>query len=258
MEYSTVTELAGDEISSVQLKNCIQRYYWAGNFCEGKDVLEVACGTGQGLGFLASHSKKILAGDFTLSNLEIAKSHYGNTIPLLQLNAQDLPFKDGSLDVILLLEAIYYLPEANKFLSESRRVLRKNGRVLIVTTNKDIFGFNPSSFSTTYYGISELKDLLLKNGFSCEFFGVDSENVSSFRKIIVRWVKYLAVTLNLIPKTMEGKKWLKKIIFGDLVKLPNEIKEGMSAFVEPSLLDDSKAETEHEILFCSALVNKND
>jgi ubiquinone/menaquinone biosynthesis C-methylase UbiE len=258
VKFSTITELAGDEVTSSQLKNCIQRYYWAGKFCKEKRILEVGCGTGAGLGYLSEISRCCVAGDYTLGNLKIAKSHYRERIPLLQIDAQELPFRDRSIDVLLLLETIYYLPEADKFLRESRRILSKEGRVLIVTVNKDIFGFNPSPFSSAYYGVVELKALLAECGFSCEIYGVNSSKKSSLRKTIVRWLKCLGVVLNLIPKTMEGKKWLKKIIFGGLVRLPREIKGGMDDFLKPSLLDSSKLDSEHEILFCSAYVKEND
>ena len=49
IDYSTVTELAGDEITAEQLERLCHRYYWAGTFCAGKDVIEAACGTGPGL-----------------------------------------------------------------------------------------------------------------------------------------------------------------------------------------------------------------
>ena len=42
-----------------------------------------------------------------------------------------MPYKDNSMDVIIFFEEIYYLPSAEKFISEYRRVLRNGGKVLI-------------------------------------------------------------------------------------------------------------------------------
>ena len=151
--YSTVTELAGDEITAEQLERLCHRYYWAGTFCAGKDVIEAACGTGPGLGYLSKVAKSIRAGDYMTNILQRAKNHYGNRIDLRQFDAQDMPFEDHSADVVILFEAIYYLPRADKFVSECRRVLRKAGQVLIATANKDLYDFNPSPFSHTYYGV---------------------------------------------------------------------------------------------------------
>ena len=47
-DYSTVTEVGGDDVSRAQVERLCHRYYWAGAYCLGKDVLEVACGTGAG------------------------------------------------------------------------------------------------------------------------------------------------------------------------------------------------------------------
>ena len=49
-----------------------------------------------------------------------------------------MPYKDNSIDVIILFEAIYYLPSVEKFVSECWRILRDRGKVLIATANKDL------------------------------------------------------------------------------------------------------------------------
>ena len=40
---------------------------------------------------------------------------------------------------------------------------------------------------------------------------------------MLRPIKKLAVMLGIMPKTTAGKKWLKRIVFGGLVKMPVEI-----------------------------------
>lgn len=74
-----------------------------------------------------------------------------------QFDAQNMPHADNSMDVIIIFEAIYYLPSAERFVSECKRVLRDGGRVLVVTANKDLYDFNPSPHSYKYYGVIELK-----------------------------------------------------------------------------------------------------
>ena len=144
IDYSTVTELAGEEISSEQLDRLCHRYYWAGTYCTGKDILEAACGTGPGLGYLAGLARSLRGGDFDENILGFVQAHYGDRIELKQFDAQDMPYEDHSLDVVILFEAIYYLPSAKKFVDECRRVLRDDGKILIATANKDLYDFNPS------------------------------------------------------------------------------------------------------------------
>ena len=84
----------------------------AGQYCADKDVVEVACGSGQGLGYLAGIAGSFEAGDFSDEILSIARQHYGERISLKQFDAQDMPFEDKSKDVIILFEAMYYIPDA--------------------------------------------------------------------------------------------------------------------------------------------------
>ena len=41
------------------------------------------------------------------------------------------------------------------------------------------------------------------------------------------------MTAGLLPKTMAGKKLLKRLVFGELVPMPAEITAGMCAYVPP-------------------------
>lgn len=254
--FLSVTELAGDEVTQEQVERLCNRYYWAGTYCEGKDVLEAACGTGQGLGYLAKRAKSISAGDYTADLLNIAKEHYGNRIELKQFDAQAMPYTDNSMDVILLFEAIYYLPSAGKFVSECRRVLRKGGRVLIATANKDLYDFNPSPYSHTYYGVVELNQLFSKQGFSVECFGNTPVAQVSLRQKILRPIKKMAVELGLVPKTMGSKKLLKKLIFGGLIKMLAEIEEGLFLYVEPTRLSVSEPDRQHKVIYCAATLQE--
>lgn len=252
-DYVSVTELAGDEVTQEQVDRLCNRYYWAGCYCVGKDVVEVACGTGQGLGYLANVAKSLKAGDYSEDILKIARSHYGQRIELKQFDAQDMPYDDDSFDVIILFEAIYYIPSADKFLSECKRVLRHGGKILIATANKDLYDFNPSPHSYQYYGIKELGELFRKQGFSAQCFGCFPVEQASLRQKALRPVKMIAAKLGLIPKTMKGKKLLKRLMFGKLVYMPAEITEDMTPFTEPDPLPMDKPDTRHKVIYCAAI-----
>jgi len=222
-DYISVTEIAGDEVTQEQIDRMCNRYYWAGQYCSGKDVVEVACGTGQGLGYLSGIARSIEAGDYSEKILSIASRHYGDRIILRQFDAQDMPFEDRSKDVIIIFEALYYIPDADRFVKECARVLRPGGKVLVANANKDLFDFNPSPHCYEYHGVRELKVLFERHGFETEFFGDTPVEGVSMRQKILRPVKKLVVTLGIMPKTTAGKKWLKRIVFGGLVEMPAEI-----------------------------------
>jgi len=252
IDYSTVTEIAGEEITLEQFERLCHRYYWAGTYCAGKDVIEAACGSGPGLGFLLGLAKSLRAGDYDGGILQIARQHYGDRVELRQFDAQDMPFEDHSADVVILFEAIYYLPSAERFVQECRRVLRKGGQVLIATANKDLYDFNPSPFSHTYYGVVELGQLFTGLGFAAECFGYLSVREVSLRQRVLRPVKRLAVSLGLVPKTMGSKKLLKRLVFGRMTTMPAEITEGMIAYRPPKPLALSEPDHEHKVIYCAA------
>lgn len=252
-DFSTVTELSGDEVTAEQVERLCHRYYWAVSYCQDKDVLEVACGAGQGLGSLARVARNLTAGDITATLVDAAKQHYGDRVDIRVMDAEHLPFPDQSLDVVILFEAIYYLPSASCFVDECRRVLRPGGRVLVATANKDLFDFNPSPYSNTYYGVVELGGLFGSAGFKCEFFGCYPYSTLTLRQRLLRPIKRLAVGLNLIPRTMSGKKLLKRLVFGRLVKMPSEIGERDHSYVAPLGLQSGLADHEHKVIYLSAL-----
>jgi len=222
-DYISVTEIAGDEVTQEQVDRLCNRYYWAGQYCNGKDVVEVACGTGQGLGYLAGIAKSLEAGDYSDAILSIARQHYGKRIALRQFDAQEMPFADRSKDVIIIFEALYYIPDANRFIQECARILRPGGKILVVNANKDLFDFNPSPYSYEYHGVRELKDLFERHGFGTEFFGDTPLGSVSIKQKILRPVKKAVISMGFMPKSMAAKKILKKLVFGNLVRMPAEI-----------------------------------
>src|SRR5438034_2382376 len=236
IDYSTVTEAHGTQITREALDMMWTRYAFAADLCRGRDVLEVACGAGQGLGLLARHARRVVGGDYTMSLLEMARRQYGAAIPLARLDGHRLPFAAGTFDVVILFEAIYYLSHADAFLDECRRVLRPGGVVIVSTVNREWSEFNPSPFSTKYWSARELTGLLAAKGFAAEVHGGFVAARASARDALVAAIKRIAVALRLIPKTMAGKRLLKRLFLGSLVDFPGEIREGMATYSAPTPL----------------------
>lgn len=251
-DFLSVTELAGDEVSQEQVKRITDRYAWAASYCQDRDVVEVACGTGQGLGMLAAKARSVVGGDLNERAISIARQHYGSRIELQVFEAGKMPFPDRSKDVILLFEAIYYLPNVAQFLLECKRVLRPGGVLLIATANKDLFDFNPSPFSRTYYGAKELVELLEDHGFSPRLYGNTPVGTVSARQKVFRPIKKMARDLNLIPKTMAGKKMLRRLVFGKLTAMPREVQGDPITSESLPHLSGEVGDTAHKVLFCEA------
>lgn len=254
--FVDVTEMAGQKVSAEQLMRTCHRYYWARQFVEGRDAIEVACGAGPGLGYLAQHARAVVGGDISAEVLDRARAVYGDTIPLQVFDAAKMPYPDASFDAVILFEAIYYLPDADAFMAEARRVLRPGGHVLIATANKDLYDFNPSPFSTRYYGVVELGELCRRHGFEADFWGYVDVTKVSLRQRVLRPIKTLAVKLGLIPKTMGGKEFLKRLVFGSMVDMPGSILDTPHPYSKPDPIAADRADSRHKVVYCAARLDR--
>lgn len=251
-DFTDVTEMAGEEISPEQLFRLANRYYWAGAYVDGKDVIEVACGTGPGLGYLAERARSLRAGDYSQAMVDAVSAHYGDRVACSQFDAQEMPFEDNSADVILIFEALYYLPSAEAFIAECKRVLRPSGHVLVSNANPDLFDFNPSPHSFAYHGVMGLSDMFASAGFETQFWGSTPLDKAGLRQRILRPLKRFVVSAGLMPKSMAGKRLLKRLVFGEPVRMPAEISAGMVETETPTPLPADRPDTGHKVIYCAA------
>jgi len=221
-DFSIVTELPGDRITREAMRMLQTRYALARNFCAGKDVLELACGPALGLAYLAGNAK-VVGGDCNLRLLRDALVRTGNELPLVCLDAQCLPFRGESFDVVLLFEAIYYLDDPKRCICECQRVMRRGGSLILCLANRDWPGFNPSPFSTRYFSAVELYDFLAECGFAAEIYGAFPSKPSTIVQHVRDGVRRLAVGMNLIPKTLRHKATLKRLFYGSLETIGTEL-----------------------------------
>ena len=226
--YVPVTELPGSGATEEQVLMLAARYRLAGELTAGRDVLEVACGPGIGLGYIARRARRVVGGDVDERLLQAARRHYGGRISLLRLDAQALPLAGRTFDAIILFEALYYLHEPERFLAETRRVLRPGGMLLISTVNREWRGFNPSPHATRYLSASELRALLETQGFAADLLGGFPPAAPTLRARALALARDTAVRLHLIPRTMQGKQVLKRLVYGRLTLLPPELTNGLT------------------------------
>jgi len=179
------------------------------------------------LGYIAEVANKVVGGDIDEQLVKIAATNSIDNpkIKVLQLDAQSLPFADNNFDLILLFEAIYYIPDVLKFTYEAKRVLRPGGTIIIATANCEWHGFNRSPFSTKYYTAKELLDLFTDESNSELLVGF--HDLPKGNHYFISYVRHVAVTLRLIPKTMKGKELLKRIFYGKLKPIPNALYDGI-------------------------------
>jgi SAM-dependent methyltransferase len=199
------TELPGRCIDLDTLEIIAHRYSWASSLVRGKEVLEVGCGPGLGLGCLSRHAKRVIGGDVTEESIMLAKKHYGRRVELAHLDAHRMPFKDHSIDTVICLATIIYM-DLPIFLEECRRVLKSGGTLAMNTPNKDQPGFEGSLLSRAYFSVPEFHSLLQQSGFESEFFGAfpirhngpASRSLPVSRPDILSFRKWAGKTLRLL------------------------------------------------------------
>ncbi len=111
------------------------RYVFALPLVAGRTVLDIACGTGYGIGLLRSNARFVTGVDIDPDAAQEAKAECGNNGSVLLGNGLGLPFNDDSFDAITSFETLEHLHERNKFLAELRRVLRPAGFLILSTPN---------------------------------------------------------------------------------------------------------------------------
>jgi len=246
------TDVAGEPAGATQVERLVERYRWVAGYCDDRIVIEVACGTGQGLGLLRSRAKHVYGCDIDRENLQIVRMTYGHGMSLVQTDAHLLPFRDSSADVVILLETIYFLSSPDAFVREARRVLRPGGHCLISAINKDCPDFNPKHpLYLGHYGARDLAQLLQRHGLAAECFGIIPMNKPTLRQRAFLPIKQVAIRLNLIPETMQARMFLKRIVFGPLQQMPRDITPLAGTAVPPRRLSPGEPDKVHQVVMCA-------
>lgn len=221
--YSVVTELPGNKAHFEQLRIIHTRYDLAARHCKGKRLLEVACGPGRGLRYLARLAASVVGGDFDDRLVEAARKNLSQQVPILRFDAQRMPFDSGMFDTVVCFEALYYFQEPDRFFSEVHRVLDSGGTLLISSSNRERDDFIPSAHSVRYLSAGELRKGLSDAGFDTQILGGFLANKPGLPGKIVRTLRKALGNSPFMPKSMAGKAILKRLFYGRLRELGPEI-----------------------------------
>jgi len=112
-------------------------------------VLDVACGTGDlSLALFENTRARVVGTDFCRPMLTIAAGKVPREIKLLESDALDLPFKDGTFDAATIAFGLRNLASVEGGLKELCRVLKPNGWVAVLEFSRPsnpvlrpLFGF---------------------------------------------------------------------------------------------------------------------
>jgi dolichol-phosphate mannosyltransferase len=118
----------------------VQRYEHALKMVElakNEDVLEIGCGVGYQIPGIIEKCKNYLGLDFSKKSLKFCKKTENNN--LIVADAQEVPFKKNTFDVILMIDVLHNLYDPKNALKEARRVLKDYGKIVVSVPNKYSF-----------------------------------------------------------------------------------------------------------------------
>ncbi|MCP2167415.1 class I SAM-dependent methyltransferase [Goodfellowiella coeruleoviolacea] len=119
----------------------------------GKRVLEVGSGIGGGLNFLSRVLDGAELRGVDLSKTAVARANArharGKTLSYTVGDAEDIPFDDGSFDVVINLESCHNYPHLDRFLAEVARVLKPGGHFSMVDLFNDLHTVNFNQAKST-------------------------------------------------------------------------------------------------------------
>ena len=161
------------ESGQIRLEH-VHRYVVARELANAKTVLDIACGEGYGSAMLAPVAKRVIGVDISEDAIAHARSCYGafKNLSFIAGSATSIPMDDASVDLVVSFETIEHLAEQDEMLAEIRRVLKRDGTLLLSSPNRTIYS-ELSGYQNEYHvkelDFAELEALLLRH-FPCVQF----------------------------------------------------------------------------------------
>jgi len=182
----------------------------------------------------------------------------GDGIPLLCGDAHFLPFTDCTFDAIASFEVIYYLPNQSIFLSECRRILTPDGKLILCWSNPDWESFAPGKHSLHYPTSTEVSALLKDVGFGkTDFYGAFSSTQASAKTKWVNRIRQVVVRSGLSVALETMATPLMRAAYGELQPLPERLKlDELDANTQGAVpLDPAVTEPSYRVLYVVARVS---
>lgn len=118
----------------------LHRYALARIVSQGKVILDIASGEGYGTNLIAQTAKFAYGVDISEEAISHASKKYSApNIKFIKGSTSDVPLEDASIDVVVSFETLEHHDEHEKMFSEIKRVLRKDGALLLSSPEKSIY-----------------------------------------------------------------------------------------------------------------------
>lgn len=178
----------------------LARYAFVKKFVFGKDVLDIACGTGYGSNELGSVARGVWGVDVSISCIEYACTHFiRDNLTYICADGTGNCFQPNTFDVICSFETIEHLDERDRrrFVRNLASWLRPNGKLILSTPNKKIT--SPwSKKPLNPYHVIEFSRSGLEKELENEFFVLERLGQRMVKKIFV--FRFVRLCIRFIEK----------------------------------------------------------
>lgn len=138
------------------------------NLPKGRVIMDLGCGTGDLTRYLAEHFKQhiFIGEDIHDTTLNYAKQFKQENTSYMKGGEYKIPVNNNSIDFVFAHEVIEHINNDKLFTKEIRRILKKNGVIVITTPNRNKVPFeNTNPDHKRHYVVQELTKLFTSSGF---------------------------------------------------------------------------------------------
>jgi ubiquinone/menaquinone biosynthesis C-methylase UbiE len=137
----------------------------------GKDVVDLGAGEGDLALLLARFAGSVTAVDQSPAMLKQVKERaasagLGHVVHVCEADFEALPLEDGSVDAVMLSQALHHAAQPAKAMSEAARILRPGGRLIVLDLLRHDQDWVREQWADQWLGFeeSELKAWMAKSG----------------------------------------------------------------------------------------------
>lgn len=218
LEYRTTERPIPGKISSQDFQKHLARYGFAGEFVDGKQVLDIGSGVGfGGLFYLTQRrARHVVNMEINFDAVAWGKKRFHHSgLSFLQMDAERIAFRANTFDVVSAFEVLEHVEHYDAFLKETHRVLKKGGTFIVSTPNKFVYSHgldkpvNEYHFKEFYY--EEIKEVLSEKFIVLGMYGQRRKKVTEIQPptkvtlLTQRLYKYVPIQLVKLYKKMSSK-----------------------------------------------------
>lgn len=158
-----------EQSDNVIFQRHLVAYRHARQYTQG-NALEVGCGEGYGLAYLAPLAQEYTAIDKYSANIEAYTKDMSN-IYFVPMSVPPIGFADSLFDVVVTFQVIEHIEDDKNFVKEIYRVLKPGGKLVLTTPNR-YMSLTRNPWHVREYTTAELHKLLASHFPQVEMNGV--------------------------------------------------------------------------------------